>query len=169
MKRLICVFCLAIVLPSLRMSSQLLCIGEGGKPCTELEAKEMCAERDTPPNLVIAKPVKLAGILIDEFGLPVVFERDVPEIKTIIQIRNPKTNAILYSAPLQQDGRFDLGSIPAGSFRLLAVWMKGGELRPLPLADQPKPMSCPDGTVCTVKAIIHFHGTDDLADVCPPK
>jgi hypothetical protein len=154
---------------ALQGHSQGVCIDKKGNPCTPAEINLLCKQEKVEPNLAVAKPTKLTGVLLDGTGAPVDFGQATSGRKTVMQIRDLKTNAVLFSAPLLEDGRFDLGKIPAGEFRLLAVWAKGGELTRLPLADDPKAMSCSGAPECQVKAVIHFHGTDDFYDSCSPK
>jgi hypothetical protein len=122
-----------------------------------------CKDEKTLPNLFIAKPAKLSGVLLDETGAPIVFE------KTLVQIRDQKTNVLLLSASLDEKGQFDLGRVPAGEFRFLAVQLKDGKTLRLPLADQPKALFCSDDAECRLKVVIHFHGSDNPIDFCPPK
>jgi hypothetical protein len=122
-----------------------------------------CKDEKVLQNLSVAKPTKLSGVLLDETGAPIVFE------KTLVQIRDQKTNAPLLSAPLDAMGQFDLGRVPAGEFRFLAVQLKAGKTLRLPLADQPKALLCSDDAECRLKIVIHFHGSDNPIDFCPPK
>jgi hypothetical protein len=156
----------ALVLPSV-LWSQTVCVGTEAE-CRAAQEK-LCQEEPTPSNLIIAKPVKLSGVLLDETGASIDFDRVAQDSMTIIQIRNEKTDAIVFAVPLRDHGQFEFEWVPAGSHRLIAVWMKNGRLRRLPLADQPKPMSCSEAGPCSVKAVIHSHGTDNPIDSCPPK
>jgi hypothetical protein len=122
-----------------------------------------CADEKVTPNLSISKPVKLNGTLLDETGAPIIFER------TLVQIRDQKTDAVLLSAPPDEKGKFDLGRVPAGEFRFIAVQLRAGKTVRLPLADQPKALICSDDAECRLKIVIHFHGTDNPIDFCPPK
>jgi glyoxylate carboligase len=155
MKRLILVLCSAYALfIPISLWGQLVCIGDG---CS-------CDKEDAVlPNLSIAKPVKLTGALFDPTGAPITFE------KTLVQIRDSKSTTVLFSVPLDVQGRFDLGTVPAGKYRFLAVWFKGGKISRLPLADQPTALVCSDDAECNLKIVIHFHGTDMPFESCPPK
>ncbi len=170
MKRIFLVICIAasFVLPS-KLFCQWVCLGKSGKGCTQEELRETCDAEETPPNLFVDKPVKLKGVLLDETGARVIFEKSVPEIKTVIQVIDPKKGSVLVSVPLGIDGEFDLGLVPAGVFRIIAVWAKDGKYQRLPLAEQPKAMKCSKADRCWVYAVVHFHGTDNPIDSCPPK
>lgn len=154
------------------LSGQSVCM-KNGQLCSLEESKEaqdrICDAEAAPANLTIAEPVELSGVLLDESGAPVVFERLIPGHHTIVQIRNPQDGKILLSAQLNQEGRFEFDQVPAGAYRLVAVSEKLGGFRRLPLSDQPRPMSCSVAGECHVEAVIRYHGTDDPIDLCPPR
>jgi hypothetical protein len=122
-----------------------------------------CDKEEVSPNLTIASPVKLTGALYDASGAPIQFH------KTIIQMRNAKNNKVLLSTVLDEKGRFDLGNVPAGRFRLIAMWEKEKEVVRLPLFDQPKPVSCSGENACHLDIVLALHGTDQRFESCPPK
>jgi hypothetical protein len=122
-----------------------------------------CDKETVTPNLTIAHPVKLTGALYDATGDPIQFN------KTIIQVRDAKKNNVLFSAVLDEKGRFDLGIVPSGQFRLVAIWEKQKEVARLPLFDQPKPVSCSGENVCDLEVVLVLHGTDQRFEFCPPK
>jgi hypothetical protein len=115
------------------------------------------------PNLTIAKPVKLTGYISDRTGAPMHLN------ETTIQVRKPWKNKVLFSAIVDEQGRFDLGTIPAGKYRLVTFWMEGKRVRRLPLFDQPKPMFCSSENECQLKIELELHGTDEQFEFCPPK
>ena len=122
-----------------------------------------CDKEKVSPNLTIASPVKLTGALYDASGAPIRFN------KTIIQVRDAENNKVLSSAALNEKGRFDLGTVPAGRFRLIAMWEKEKGVARLPLFDQPKPVSCSGENVCNLEIVLESHGTDQRFESCPPK
>jgi hypothetical protein len=156
-----------LALSSTTAPAQTLCLGKSGKPCTPEEARQVleqrCKDEASPPNLSIASSVRLTGVLLDPTGAPITFE------KTMVQLKDPRSNAVLRSAPLDSEGRFDFGVVPAGQFRFIAVMLKDGKPARLPLADQPEALSCSRADECRLEITIHFHGTDDPVDFCPPK
>ncbi len=174
MTRFLFILCVVVfVADSVTLSGQWICIGKDGRPCTPEELKdavaEICREEKAPPNLSVSKPVRLAGTLRDETGAFVDFDKEVPGTRTIVQIRDAEKGTVLFESALEKGGQFQFGSIPAGSFRLVAIWTKDNKVKRLPLADQPRTMSCTEATECRVDAVIHFHGTDNPIDMCPPK
>lgn len=170
MKKIVAVTLLlaAWIAPS-DLFGQWICLGKSGHGCTKEEFKAICDEEKVPSSLMIAKSARVKGELLDDSGAFVNFDKTVLEIKTLIQIKDPKAGAILFSVPLRENGQFEFESIPAGEYRLVAVWFKDGEFRRLPLAEQPRTMSCTEAAECNINAIIHFHGTDNPIDSCPPR
>jgi hypothetical protein len=155
------------ILATVPAPAQTVCIGTPAE-CEEAQ-KQLCENEPAPANLTVARPVRLLGSLIDSVGAQVDFDPAVSGTKTIIQIRDPKNGVVLFESTLQKDSRFQFELVPAGSFRLIAIWTKEGKVFRLPLADQPTQMTCGAGPECRVEAVIHFHGTDNPIDMCPPK
>jgi hypothetical protein len=145
--------------------SQIVCLTTDGKPCPPDPEMKYCRGEEVTPNLSVVKAVHISGILVEEnSGQPMVFKNE------IVQVRNPKSMAILISASVNENGLFDLGVVPAGEFRLLAVRKKAdGSLERLPETDQPNRMVCIEESDCKVHAVQHIHGTDWLYEFCPPK
>jgi hypothetical protein len=154
------------------LSGQSVCM-KNGQLCTLEESqeaqKQLCDAEAAPVNLSIEEQVKLSGGLVDDLGEPVVLGRVIPEFRATIQIRNPRSGAVLFSAPLNDEGRFEFEKVPAGAFRLIAVTERLGGFRRIPLIEQPKPMACSGAGECRVDAVIHYRGDDDPIDFCPPK
>jgi hypothetical protein len=163
MKHLLPVLALLAGLGSSVSFSQTICLGSDGKPCPPGWEMQLCDDEIVTSNLFVAKPVKLIGVLFDPTGAPITFE------KTFIQIRDSQSKIVLLSTQLDVKGRFDLGTVPAGNYRFLAVWIKEGKIKRLPLADQPTDLFCSDETECVLRIVIRFHGTDNPIDFCPPK
>ena len=158
-----------LAIPSI-LYSQWICIGKDGKPCTDKDVDAMvCQPEKAPANLTVAHDVRLQGTLLDSIGAAVDFDKVIPDSHTIVQLRNPKTRETLFAVPLSANGVFEFEVVPAGTYRLIVVWMKNGKLLRLPLADQPSEMSCTADKECRVTAVIGFHGTDNPIDSCPPK
>ena len=136
------------------LQCQLICLPNGN--CT-------CENEKVSPNLIIAKRVKLTGSLFDPSETPMHFNM------TTIQVRDPKSNLALFSSAIDEQGRFDLGIIPAGKFRLVTFWMEEKRIRRLPLFDQPKPVFCSSENECKLEIVLTMHATDQPFEFCPPK
>jgi hypothetical protein len=161
-------------LAAMTAGAQTVCANSADhRPCTDSEAKEMqtkiCRDEPTPANLFVSHPIRLAGAFFDPTGAPINFDSIKPGHRTIAQIRDVATGAVLYAVPVHANGEFAFDSIPEGSYRLIIVWMSDGRFERLPLADQPKEMRCVDLKECRISSTITFHGTDNPIDFCPPK
>jgi len=142
--------------------AQTVCTGTPAE-CIEAQ-KQLCKDEPAPPNLVVDKSVEVSGVLVDDSEAPFVFEN------TIIQLRDSKTQRVLLELPVNLKGQFNLGVVAPGSYRLIAALRgKEGNLRRLPLAEQPKLMTCVGEGDCRVEAVQHIHGTDNPIDFCDPK
>jgi hypothetical protein len=149
----ICIALSMLLLPA-NLQCQFICTTAGN--CS-------CENEKVLPNLTIANRAKLTGVLFDPSAAPIQFN------KTVIQVRNPKNNKVLFSAVLDDKGRFDFGTVPIGTFRLIALWEQGTNVRRLPLFDQPKPVLCSGENECHLEIVLTMHGTDQPFEFCPPK
>jgi hypothetical protein len=152
---------LAIFLLPLGIMGQLLCIDTRSGRSTEGDCS--CENEKVSPNLTVAKPVKLSGSLFDQTGAPIDYK------ETVIEVRDPLKNKTLFSAILDQQGRFDLGVVPEGTYRLVAFRREGTKASRLPLFDQPKLVSCSGENECKLEIVLAMHGTDQPFEFCPPK
>jgi len=152
---------LAFFLLSAGLNGQLLCIDTRNGRSTEGDCS--CKGERVTRNLTVAGPVKLTGSLFDGTGAPIRYNQ------TIIQVRKLQKNKVLSSAVLDQQGRFDLGTVPAGEYRLIAFRMEGKKVSRLPTFDQPKPVSCSSEHECKLEIVLAMHGTDQPFEFCPPK
>ena len=147
--------------------AQVVCVATP-EECVEAQ-KQLCKNEPAPANLFVAHSVRLSGAFLDSTGARLDFDSIKPGYQTIIQIKNAESGEIIFAVPLRKNGEFEFESVPAGSYRLIAVWMHNGKFQRLPLANQPSRMECKDETECRVIAAISFHGTDNMIDSCPPK
>jgi hypothetical protein len=148
---------IAIVFPSNLAVGQLVCAGDACS-CEN--------EKTPPPNLSVSATVHVIGNLIEEQSkAPFVFEN------TVVQVRTIKDRHVIATSTVDSNGKFDLGSIPPGQYRLIAARrLQDGKLERQPLADQPKPMSCSGAlSDCAITAVQHLHGTDMPFEFCPPQ
>ncbi|MGB6688528.1 MAG: carboxypeptidase-like regulatory domain-containing protein [Terracidiphilus sp.] len=155
MKRLVQTAAVALLLAPAAGFGQLICTGDACS-CEE--------EKTPPPNFSVSKAVHVTGLLVDETGAPFVFEN------TIVQVRTVKEKAVIVTSSVDSQGRFDLGIVPAGQYRLIAARrLQNGTLERQPLADQPKPIACPGEADCSITAVQHIHGTELPFEFCPPQ
>ena len=149
---LICV--LVVLIASVYARAQFICVP--AKNCS-------CDEEKVFPNLRVLNSTTLRGAFTDPTGAPITFSR------TIVQVRDLKSQAVLASAVLDGQGRFDLGEVPAGQFRFIAFQRQGSKIRRLPLFNQPRPVSCSDKQACRLDIVLTMHATDQPFELCPPK
>jgi hypothetical protein len=155
MRQLARIVVAALLLSPAAGLGQLICTGD---ECSCVN------EKTAPPNFSVAKAVRVTGLLVDETGAPFVFDN------TIVQVRTFAHKAVIVTARVDSQGRFDLGIVPAGQYRLIAARrLQNGKLERQPLADQPKPMSCSGEADCSITAVQHIHGTDERFEFCPPQ
>ncbi|MGD0902893.1 MAG: carboxypeptidase-like regulatory domain-containing protein [Terracidiphilus sp.] len=147
---------LAVLLLPVGLQCQIGCFPPGG--CS-------CEDEKVSPNLTITNRVKLTGSLLDAFGEPLRYNESIIHI----EVRDPLTNEVLSSAAIDERGRFDLGAVPAGKYRLVAFRLLGKKPSRLPLLDQPKPVSCSSKNQCKLEIVLTMHETDVPYLFCPPK
>jgi len=139
--------------------SQTICTGTP-EQCREAQTR-LCAEEQAPANLQIKTSKTIAGTVIDQTGAA--FE------KVAVQLRSPGTGDVLRTSPAV-DGKFSLGKVQAGSYRLIVVQMQPSGPQRLKMFDQSESLSCTDiGTECRLTVMPKVHGTDNPIDDCPPK
>ena len=150
---------LTLFLLPIGLQSQLGCFPPG------TPGKCSCEDEKVSPNLTIAKPVRLTGSLLDAWGKPLRYNQSIIRI----DVRDPLKNQALSSAAIDERGRFDLGKVPAGKYRLIAFRMLGNKPGRLPLLDQPKPVSCSSENRCKLDIFLTMRETDLPYTFCPPK
>jgi len=157
MKRCLRICCLLaiLILPTYHFG-QIVCVPAGG-------CGGSCEDEKVVPNLTISRPVKLTGVLHDRSGAPIRFSG------ATIEVRDESGKKVLSSALLDAKGRFDLGKVPKGEFRLVAFRIRDNKVSRLPLFDQPKRQSCSGENDCYLEIVLDMHGTDEFLDFCPPK
>ncbi len=165
--RTIALASMALFAPALALC-QPDCVTAAGRPCSPQDAQRMrdavCKTETAPPNLYVAAPAKIGGTLLDESGAPVVFGD-----RTIVQVRNAESGKVLHSASVNHRGQFDLGTVTAGTFRLIvAIQVHGGVLVRPPSVDQPPRIDCSGGE-CNLRVILHKQDSADSFLSCPPK
>jgi hypothetical protein len=125
-------------------------------------SRRLCADEKAPANLRLPDAKLVGGTVIDQTGAK--FEAGVA-----VQLRSPKTGAVLQSASVE-NGDFHLGQAQPGSYRLIVVKTEGSEIKRLVGFDQPQSLVCEaTGPTCKLSVMPTVHGSDNLIDYCPPK
>jgi hypothetical protein len=145
------------------------CTAANGGPCSSHDTRQMreaiCKTETVAPNLFIATPTKVSGVLFDQTGMPFSIGGN-----TIVQVRDPNKGKALYTAAVNGRGEFDLGQVKAGTFRIIvAIKVHGGLLERPPGFDQPARMDCSGESECTIRATVRADHSEDSLASCPPK
>ncbi len=112
-----------------------------------------CNEEIVRPNLKLESPTKFIGTIKDETGAP--FENSKVELR----IQKPDGTQTPYrTVTTDNQGRFDFGTVVAGTYRLLASPHRGFK--------QPEQVLCPRGK-CEVNLVIKANKTDQPFAGCP--
>ncbi|MGA7350002.1 MAG: carboxypeptidase-like regulatory domain-containing protein [Acidobacteriaceae bacterium] len=140
--------------------SQTICPGTA-EQCREAQTR-LCADERAPANLELSDSRSVEGTVAEQSGAK--FETGVA-----VQLRSPKSGAILQSASVE-NGEFRFGQVPTGSYRLIVVKTTPSGPERLKMFDQPKSLVCQaTGPICKLLMMPTIHGTDNPIDYCPPK
>jgi 5-hydroxyisourate hydrolase-like protein (transthyretin family) len=106
------------------------------------------------PNLKLREPTHVLGSITDQSGAP--FKDSPIELrKYVSQHKQQKMKVVVTEA----NGHFDLGTIKAGNYRLLAS--------PTRSFKQPSELRCVEGNTCELKMVLQIRDTDQPDSVCP--
>jgi hypothetical protein len=147
-KRLCCAIMIAILVAPLYASGQLVQIGPADA--------HACEKVKVDPNLFIDRSIDVKGIVQDPSGAAM--------IRTRIEVHRYVSS--LKQSPFRQtltdaDGRFSIGMLPAGRYRLVIF---------APGFRQPRAVRCTGEKVCDLNIVPAIAPTDTFPEsVCPPK
>jgi hypothetical protein len=141
-------------------SAQTVCIGTT-EECRQSQT-EFCAHEPAPPNLTVPRAAKVVGIVRDQSGAP--FADGMA-----IQLRTSSTGRVIRSTVPRANGSFALGSVPAGTYRLIIVSLRKGRVERLAGFDQPSTLQCMGNNSCEITVVPRGHATDNPIDLCGPK
>jgi hypothetical protein len=106
------------------------------------------------PNLKLAKPTHVLGSITDQSRAP--FKDSPVELRKYASKRKQlEVKVVLTDA----NGHFDLGTVKAGSYRLLAS--------PTRAFKQPSELKCAEGSTCELKIALKINATDQPDSLCP--
>jgi hypothetical protein len=142
---LVLLFISAIIFPP-RLASQLVQVGPpDSEYCEKVER--------LIPNLRVNEMAHIFGSVIDGSGEP--FKDSKIELRVYI---SAKQQALLKTIMTDENGKFDLGKVEPGKYRLLAS--------PTRVFEQPQELTC-DAEACKLDLTLRANGTDLPASVCP--
>jgi hypothetical protein len=148
---------------ALNCCGQIICLSDDG--CRQ-QILDYCKNpKKVPPNLTLAKAMRVKGVLRDPTGA--VFAPI--ERGTIIQLREWETSKVLRSDTIRDDGSFELGLVQPGKYRLVIGVFEEGKIRSLHGFMQLLGTKCDGGEECVIAAPLLTESTDDIENFCDPR
>jgi hypothetical protein len=133
---------------------QVVVIGADGRSGPPPNNPEYCAAVEPlRPNLVLTANTNVRGRVTDQTAAPlkssrIELRRFISAVKQVA-VKQSYTDA---------DGKFDLGMVGKGQYRLLLSPYRGFK--------QPEKLAC-ESHVCTLDTVLIVNSTDQLAGGCP--
>lgn len=112
-----------------------------------------CEKIKLAPNLTVAQNAQISGRLIDASGAP--FRNSTIELRLYISATRQTT---VRKIKTDEDGRFNIGSVRAGKYRLIAS--------PTRAFRQPPDLRCADER-CELNITLQVNPTDQPDSQCP--
>jgi len=133
---------------------QVVEVGADGKARTPQAISEYCAQVETiRANLKLTGDTRVRGRVTDETTAP--FQNSPIELRSFI---SPVKQATVKKSSTDGDGKFDLGTVKRGEYRLLLSPGRGFK--------QPEKLTC-ETKDCTLDTMLIANPTDQLAANCP--
>lgn len=139
---------------------QTICIGTT-EQCRQAQIR-LCADEDAPPNLTVRRDAEIKGIVLDQTGAP--FGSGIA-----VQLRKPSMETVIRWAVPSSNGRFTLGPVAAGAYRVIVVGLRKGRAERLAGFTQPTKLQCIGRKSCNIKVVPLVHGSDNPIDSCGPR
>ena len=133
---------------------QVVVVGQDGKSGPPPGNPEYCAAVEPlRPNLVLPENTAVQGRVTDQTTAP--FKNSPIELRRFVsESKQDRVKKLSTDA----DGKFDLGTVKRGKYRLLLSPHRGFK--------QPEKLECTSRT-CTLAVILIVNPTDQLASSCP--
>jgi hypothetical protein len=133
---------------------QLVEVGADGKARAPRATPEYCAQVEPiRANLKLTGDTIVRGHVTDETRAP--FRHSPIELRRFI---SPIKQVTVKKSSTDDDGRFDLGTVRRGQYRLLLSPHRGFK--------QPEKLEC-ESRDCTLDTVLIANATDQLATNCP--
>lgn len=133
---------------------QVVVVGQDGKSGSPSGDLEYCASVEhLRPNLVLSADATVRGRVTDQTSAPL--KNSPIELRRFVSESKQER---LKKLSTDADGRFDLGTIKRGEYRLLLSPHRGFR--------QPDKLEC-SSRACTLDAVLIVNPTDQLASSCP--
>ena len=135
--------------------AQVVVVGQDGKNGPPLGSPEYCAGVEPlRPNLVLTIDTTVQGRVTDQTKAP--FKNSPVELRRFIsEFKQQSVKKLSTDA----DGKFDLGTVKRGKYRLLLSPDRGFK--------QPEELECWQTSKCTLDTVLIVNPTDQLANSCP--
>jgi hypothetical protein len=135
-------------------AAQVVQIGADGKGRVPRTTPEYCSQVEPIwPNLLLVGDTRVQGRVTDQTTAP--FRKSPIELRRFVSESNVVT---MKKSTTDGEGRFDLGVVKQGKYRLLLSPHRGFK--------QPDKLEC-DSTDCKIDAVLIPNPTDALAANCP--
>jgi hypothetical protein len=133
---------------------QVVVVGADGKSGPPSGSPEYCAAVEPlRPNLVLTVDTTVRGRVIDQTTAPL---KDSPiELRRFI---SPARQQRVKKLSTDAGGKFDLGVVKRGEYRLLLSPHRGFK--------QPEKLEC-SSSACTLETVLIVSSTDQFANSCP--
>jgi 5-hydroxyisourate hydrolase-like protein (transthyretin family) len=136
------------------MFGQVVVIGPDGKSGPPPSDPEYCAEVEPlRPNLILAADTAVQGRVTDQTTAPL--KNSPIELRRFISADKQETVKKLST---DADGKFDLGTVKRGEYRLLLSPHRGFK--------QPEKLQC-SRRKCVLETVLIVSPSDQLASSCP--
>ncbi len=142
----ICLATFLIAVPLHRLDGQVFIGPQDQKYCQEVER--------ILPNLILKENARVYGVIRDEAENPIV-RREV----VLKSYRSPDNQEVLRTVKTDKAGRFDLGDLVAGRYRIVASWTRAFR--------QPNQLQCSKTGDCHLAIQLKARATDGPESVCP--
>ena len=143
--------------------AQSVCSDQEGKRKPPDPTMRLCIESKEGPNLQMREAAKLTGTLRYENCDP------VNDNGVRVRISDPTAKKVLYSSTLDNLGKFEFASIPAGEYRISAELLGHGVYWRLAVVDKSQDLSCTRGPECRLEVMIWWKQTNYRMVACSQK
>ena len=145
---------LALLIGCVFTAAQVVQVGADGKGGVPRATPEYCSQVEPiRPNLILTGDIRVQGRVTDQTTAP--FRKSPIELRRFVSENNVVT---VKKSTTDSEGRFDLGVVKQGKYRLLLSPHRGFK--------QPDKLEC-DSMDCKMDAVLITNPTDTLAASCP--
>ncbi len=122
-----------------------------------------CVDEKRTANFLVSDRTRAEGAVFDGAGAPFI-DKDIR-----VTVRDPKTDSVIVSVPLDAKGNFDLGEMAEGEYRLQVCLSGHGCFYLLTDPEKLKDLSCSQMTQCHLDVFIAYKRITDFPIATCPK